>query len=182
MRPNCTQITLADGSVVYSEGVGSVRFNPVINGQEMPPLEFSKVLYVPALSSNLFSVLYLTLHCHFTVFIEKDTMNFIKNGKTLFQAKTGASNAAFLVGVTIPVLISDVVHLSGTYLIILIRIRLYLCRLDYILSMFLLYLLFAIFLLSSFGTPYCSSLFVHSFVLRTTDGLDLASRTFHVVQ
>ncbi len=30
------------------------------------------------------------------------------------------------------VLISDVVHLSGTYLILLIRIRLYLCRLDYI--------------------------------------------------
>ena len=34
------------------------------------------------------------------------------------------------------VLISDVIHLSGTYLILLIRIRLYLCRLDYILSMF----------------------------------------------
>ncbi len=79
-------------------------------------------------------------------------------------------------------LISDVVHLSGTYLILLIKIRLYLCRLDYILSMFLLYLLIGIFLLSSFRTPYCSSLFVHSFVLRTIDGLDLASRTFHVVQ
>src|SRR6266404_1408738 len=57
-------------------------------------------------------------------------------------------------------LISDVVHLSGTYLILLIRIRLYLCRLDYILSMFLLYLLFRMFLLSSFGTPYCSSFIV----------------------
>ncbi len=55
-------------------------------------------------------------------------------------------------------LISDVVRLSGTYLILLIRIRLYLCRLDYILSMFLLYLPFGIFLLSSFRTPYCSSL------------------------
>ncbi len=79
-------------------------------------------------------------------------------------------------------LISDVVCLSGTYLILLIRIRLYLCRLDYILSMFLLYLPFGIFLLSSFRTPYCSSLFVHSFVPRTTDSLDLASRTFHVGQ
>ncbi len=80
------------------------------------------------------------------------------------------------------ILISDVVHLFWTYLILLIRIRLYLCRLDYILSMFLLYLPFGMFLLSSFGTPYCSSLSVHSFVLRTIDGLDLASRTFHVVQ
>src|SRR6266404_6518270 len=69
-------------------------------------------------------------------------------------------------------LISDVVHLSWTYLILLIKIRLYLCRLDYILSIFLLYLPIGIFLLSSFGTPYCSSLFVHSFVLRTIDGLD----------
>src|SRR6266404_5267209 len=55
------------------------------------------------------------------------------------------------------VLISDVVRLSGTYLILLIRIRLYLCRLDYILSMFLLYLPFGIFLLSFFiRTSYCS--------------------------
>ena len=62
LKPYRVQIRLADGSVVYSEGVGSVRFNPVINGQEMAPLEFSNVLYVPALCSNLFPVLYLTLH------------------------------------------------------------------------------------------------------------------------
>src|SRR6266404_3971485 len=56
-----------------------------------------------------------------------------------------------------PLLISDVVCLSGTYLILLIRIRLYLCRLDYILSMFLLYLPFWISLLSFFiRTSYCS--------------------------
>jgi hypothetical protein len=88
---------------VYSEGVGSVRFNPVVNGQEMAPLEFSNVLYVPALCSNLFSVLYLTLHRHFTVCIKKDTMHFIRDNRIAFQAKTGASNAAFLVGDTIPV-------------------------------------------------------------------------------
>src|SRR5882762_1161451 len=85
-------------------------------------------------------------------------------------------------------LISDVVHLSGTYLILLIRIRLYLCRLDYILSMFLLYLPFRMFLLSSFGTSYCSFLivlfrdipFVPNGLLSciTIDSLDLASRTF----
>jgi hypothetical protein len=89
--------------VVYSEGVGSVRFNPVVNGQEMAPLEFSNILYVPALRSNLFSVLYLTLHRHLTVSIEKDTLHFIRENKIAFQAKTGASNAAYLVGDTIPV-------------------------------------------------------------------------------
>ena len=103
LRPLRVQIRLADGSVVYSEGVGSVRFNPVVNGQEMVPLEFSDVLYVPALCSNLFSVLYLTLHRSFTVCIEKDTMHFIRNNRIAFQAKTGPSNAAFLVGETIPV-------------------------------------------------------------------------------
>jgi hypothetical protein len=111
LKSHSIQIRLADGSVVYSEGVGSVRFNrvglvcfnPVVNGQEMAPLEFSNVLYVPALCSNLFSVLYLTLHRHFTVCIEQDTMHFIRDNKIAFQAKIGASNAAFLVGDTIPV-------------------------------------------------------------------------------
>jgi hypothetical protein len=103
LKPHSIQIRLADGSVVYSEGVGSVRFNPVVHGQEMAPLEFSNVLYVPALCSNLFSVLYLTLHRHFTVCIKQDTKHFIRDNKIAFQAKTGASNAAFLVGDTIPV-------------------------------------------------------------------------------
>ena len=48
-------ICLADGSVVYSEEIGTVQFTPVVNGQEMVPLEFTNVLYVPSLSSNLFS-------------------------------------------------------------------------------------------------------------------------------
>jgi hypothetical protein len=81
LRPHRVQIRLADGSVVYSEGVGSVRFNPVVNGQEMAPLEFTDVLYVPALCTNLFSVLYLTLHRRFTVSFERDTMHFIRDGK-----------------------------------------------------------------------------------------------------
>ena len=102
LKSYCVQNRLADGSVVYSEGVGSVRFNPVVSGREMAPLEFSNVLYVPALCSNLFSVLYLTLHRSFTVCIEKDTMHFIRDNRIAFQAKTGASNAAFLVGDTIP--------------------------------------------------------------------------------
>ena len=41
LRPHRVQIRLADGSVVYSEGVGSVRFNSVVNGREMAPLEFA---------------------------------------------------------------------------------------------------------------------------------------------
>src|SRR6266404_1452577 len=69
----------------------------------MPPLEFTDVLYVPALCSNLFSVLFLTLHRRFTVSIKGNTLDFIRSGKTVFQAKTGVSSSAFLLGETIPV-------------------------------------------------------------------------------
>ena len=41
------RIHLADGSVLYSEGVGSVQFIPEVNGHKMAPLEFTNVLYVP---------------------------------------------------------------------------------------------------------------------------------------
>src|SRR6266404_551900 len=55
---------------------------------------------------------------------------------------------------TLLVLISDVVRLSGTYLILLIRIRLYLCRLDYI-----FYCTYRL------GYPYCPSLLGRLIVL-----------------
>ena len=112
MTPHRIPIRLADGSVVYSEGIGSVRFILAMEGQEMRPLEFTNVLYVPSLSTNLFSVLYLSMHCHFTVTIELDTLNFIRSGQTLFQAKVSPSNAAFLVGQTVPV--EEFASLSST--------------------------------------------------------------------
>ena len=61
-KPHCIEISLADGSVIYSEGIGSVQFEPVINGRTMQVVEFSNVLYVPSLRNNLISVLYLTMH------------------------------------------------------------------------------------------------------------------------
>ena len=54
-------IRLADNTVVYSEGVGTVLFKPIVNGKPGREVEFTKVLHVPALRNNLFSVLYLTL-------------------------------------------------------------------------------------------------------------------------
>jgi len=59
-----------------------------------------------------------------------------------------------LISQMITVLISDVVRLSGTYLILLIRIRLYLCRLDYI-----FYCTYCL------GYPYCPSLLGRLIVL-----------------
>jgi hypothetical protein len=53
----------------------------------MVPLEFTNVLYVPSLFSNLLSVLYLTIHYSFTVSIVRDTLDFIRDGHTVIQAK-----------------------------------------------------------------------------------------------
>jgi hypothetical protein len=103
MMPHHIPICLTDGSVVHSEEIGSVQFIPVVNGQKMAKLEFTNVLYVPSLSSNLFSVLYLTMHHSFTILIERDTLHFIRDNKILFQANVSPSNSAFLLGSTIPV-------------------------------------------------------------------------------
>ena len=103
LAPYRIPICLADGSMIYSEGIGSVQFTAVVHGQETIPLEFSNVLYVPSLSSNLLSVLYLTMHRSFITLIEKDTLHFIRDNKIHFQAQVTASNSAFLHGETIPV-------------------------------------------------------------------------------
>jgi hypothetical protein len=84
MTPHCIPICLADGSVIQSEGIGSVQFTAVVHGQGMVPLEFTNVLYVPTLSSNLLSVLYLTMHHSFTTFIETDTLHFIRDNRIQF--------------------------------------------------------------------------------------------------
>jgi hypothetical protein len=89
--------------MLYSKGIGMVQFNPVVRGKERAPLEFTNVQYVPSLSSNLFSVLYLTMHHNFNVFIKRDTLNFNRAGQIVFQAKVNFSNATFLAGETIPV-------------------------------------------------------------------------------
>ena len=86
MKWHCIPIYLANGSVLYSEKIGSVRFIPEVNVCKMAPLEFTNVLYVPSLSINLFSVLYLKMHQHFTVSIEQDTLHFIRGGHIIFQA------------------------------------------------------------------------------------------------
>jgi hypothetical protein len=80
-----------------------VQFTAVVNGQESRLLEFSNVLHVLNLPSNLLSVLYLTMHCSFITFIQMDTLHFIWDNKIHFQAQVTASNSAFLLGDTIPV-------------------------------------------------------------------------------
>jgi hypothetical protein len=112
LMPHWIPIQLADGSIIYSEGIRSVQFTAVVNGQESRLLEFSNMQYVPNLSSNLLSVLYLTMYHSFITLIEKNTLHFIRDCKIQFQAKVTASNSAFLLGETIPV--QQLASLSST--------------------------------------------------------------------
>ena len=84
--PHRTPIRLADNNVVYSVGIGSVRFTPVFNGQPQQLLEFENVLHVPSLRSNLFSVLHLTQQKQFTVLIHQNLMQFKRSGQLLLTA------------------------------------------------------------------------------------------------
>ena len=65
----------------------------------MAPLEFTNVLYVPALCINLFSVLYLTMCHHFTVSIDWVWHHALHQRQQIsiaFQVKIGACTAAYL--------------------------------------------------------------------------------------
>ena len=97
-----TPVRLADNKVVYSVGKGSVRFAPCINNQPSRLLEFHNVLHVPALRSNLLSVLYLTRQKEYKVIIQRDTMQFYRHRQLLFTATVNSNNAAFLDGQIVP--------------------------------------------------------------------------------
>jgi len=102
-KPCHIEVKLADGSSIYSEGIGSVLFKPIINGSPAQQFEFTNVLHVPALRSNLFSVLFLSMHRNFMINIKKDTLSFSLNDKTMFEAKVNSSTVAYLQGTTIPI-------------------------------------------------------------------------------
>ena len=99
-KPFRTPICLADKKVVYSAGIGTIIFEPVINGVQMPAIEFTRVLHVPDLRTNLFSILYLTRVKSFIVLIDSSTIHFQLNGQTLFTACINPNNAVYLQGTT----------------------------------------------------------------------------------
>ena len=94
-------IALADGHVVYSAGVGTVEFIPVLDGVERPSVLLQHVLHVPDLSVNLFSV-YPTMTEHAYEFRGRGRqVIFSKNGKTLFTTTVNAQNVGYLDGRTV---------------------------------------------------------------------------------
>ena len=100
-KPYRVPVKLADNSVVYSEGVGTVLFRPIIDGKEGRDVEFTRVLHVPYLKTNLLSVLYLTKQKNFHVHIYKDNIQFSLNGSVLFTALVTDRIVGYLNGHTI---------------------------------------------------------------------------------
>ena len=96
-----TPIKLADNTIVYSEGIGSVIFQPIIGGKPSQGVELTKVLHVPALHNNLLSVLYLTHHKGFNVHISAKIMKFYYHGNVLFTASITGQNVGYLDGKTL---------------------------------------------------------------------------------
>jgi len=58
--PHVVPIRLENNSIIYSAGIGSVEFQPVIGGIPKCPVVFHDVLHVPQLGSNLLSLFHLT--------------------------------------------------------------------------------------------------------------------------
>ena len=99
-KPFRTPIRLANDHIVYSAGIGSVIFVPVVRGKTTRAVELTRVLHVPDLRTNLLSILYLTRHKQFTVEINAHEMRFIRHNTMLFTAQINENNAAFLDGTT----------------------------------------------------------------------------------
>jgi transposase InsO family protein len=99
-KPLEVPIKLADNSLVYSAGVGSVVFNPVIQGKQSRSVKLTRVLHVPMLRHNLLSVLFLTRQRNFKVHIDANFIYFNLHKKTCFVASITDHNSAFLDGST----------------------------------------------------------------------------------
>jgi hypothetical protein len=74
--PHIGPIKLADHTIIYSAGMGSVVIHPVIKGQEAHPVELTRVLHVPQLRNNLLACLYLTKHKGIHLEVDDSTMFF----------------------------------------------------------------------------------------------------------
>jgi hypothetical protein len=96
-----TPIRLADGNIIYSAGIGSVRFQPVIKGKLGRLLEIERVLHVPALRSNLLSVLYLVRKKAFYVTLHCNTIYFRLARQLVFTATIKENNCGYLDGHTV---------------------------------------------------------------------------------
>ena len=79
-------VELADGSVIYGTGRGTISFIPYINGYATRPIVLQNVLYVPSLRNNLFSIFHFTVSTQATAEVSGAQMAFHRNGTIILTA------------------------------------------------------------------------------------------------
>ncbi|TFK17033.1 hypothetical protein FA15DRAFT_629084, partial [Coprinopsis marcescibilis] len=102
-KPLRIPVCLADHSIVYTAGVRSMVFEPVLGGKKVArAVELTRVLHVPDLRSNLLSCLYLTRSKGYTITITSSSFCFSRSEGLLFTASITSSFSAVLDGTTVP--------------------------------------------------------------------------------
>src|SRR3984957_16117795 len=96
--PHVVAIKLADHSTIYSAGIGSVEFQPVIDGIPKRPVVFHDVLHVPDLTSNLLSLLHLACVKGYVINIDSDCLRFYHSNQLHFTASVTPNNVGYLDG------------------------------------------------------------------------------------
>jgi hypothetical protein len=86
--------------VIYSAGIGSVKFVPFLNRVEQPAILINSVLYVPELRTNLLSLLFLTHSKQYSVHFWGNQITFKQKEGVLMTASVNNHNTAYLDGRT----------------------------------------------------------------------------------
>ncbi len=99
--PHVVPIQLADNSVIYSAGMGTVVFEPKDgDGKVGEAVEFQDVLHVPDLRNNLLSPFHLTCHKGYKISIAGSSVQFFQDKVLRFSATVNDNNIGYLNGVT----------------------------------------------------------------------------------
>ena len=96
--PHVVPIRLANNTRIYSAGLGSVEFQPVIGGIPGRPVVLHDVLHAPDLGSNLLSLFHLTRVKGYKIVIEKDQVQFTHQDDLHFTATVNNHNIGYLNG------------------------------------------------------------------------------------
>lgn len=96
-------IHVANGTVIHSEGRGSIRFRPRDRDQDNKPLNdvvIFNVLFVPELANNLLSITTLAVHRGFTITFNSRKVQFNIDNETVMMATIDQSLTSYLDGDT----------------------------------------------------------------------------------
>jgi transposase InsO family protein len=100
LEPISRGVKLADGSIIYAEGKGTVAFIPE---ESSSAISFHDVLYVPQLSNNLLSSNSLTVREGYELRAKGALMRFLKGDDAIFTATIRDNNIPYADGRTLSI-------------------------------------------------------------------------------